>query len=108
MPADRQVPLEAAAELLLGLLRRTHLSTAADVAGVVADQALTIGATDTTMYLVDPEQSTLMPLSSVCRALPIRASRPRARSCVTISSPTAFQPPSAARENCWPFRVTRP
>src|SRR3954447_18108993 len=56
--ADR----DPAARLLAGLLRRTHLSTAADLPGVVADEARKIGAVDVALYLVDYEQSVLLPL----------------------------------------------
>ena len=53
---------EVVADLLQGLLRRTHLSAPSDLAAVVADQAACLGATDVAVYLIDYEQSTLMPL----------------------------------------------
>jgi hypothetical protein len=52
----------AVAELLLELLRRTHLSAPSDVAAIVADQATSIGASDVVTYLVDYESRTLVPL----------------------------------------------
>jgi serine phosphatase RsbU (regulator of sigma subunit) len=58
----------AIAELILGLLRRTHLSTAAELAEVVADEAAGIGAHDVVMYLIDLEQGTLVPLPSPAAA----------------------------------------
>src|SRR4051794_11847653 len=51
-------------ELLLGLLRRTHLSTAAALPGIVAEEAATIGARDVAVYLIDHELEALMPLPS--------------------------------------------
>src|SRR4051812_36023399 len=54
----------AITELILGLLRRTHLSVAADLAEVVADQAASIGARDVVLYLIDVERGTLVPLPS--------------------------------------------
>jgi serine phosphatase RsbU (regulator of sigma subunit) len=59
---------EAISELILGLLRRTHLSTAAELAEIVADQAVSIGAREVVLYLVDLEQRTLMPLPSPATA----------------------------------------
>jgi serine phosphatase RsbU (regulator of sigma subunit) len=59
---------EAISELLLGLLRRTHLSTAAELAEVVADEAASIGARDVVLYLSDLEQETLVPLPSPAAA----------------------------------------
>jgi hypothetical protein len=55
---------EAIAKLILGLLRRTHLSVAAELAEVVADEAAAIGARDVVLYLIDLEQETLVPLPS--------------------------------------------
>jgi serine/threonine protein phosphatase PrpC len=49
-------------ELLNELLRRTHLSAPSDMDEVVADQAASIGASEVVVYLIDYEQSTLMPL----------------------------------------------
>src|SRR3954453_21318940 len=55
----------AFAELLLEVLRRTHLSTAADLAELVGDQAArSLGARDVVLYLIDHERNTLMPLPS--------------------------------------------
>jgi len=59
---------DAIARLILGLLRRTHLSTAADLAEVVADEAATIGARDVVVYLSDLEQEMLVPLPSPAAA----------------------------------------
>jgi serine phosphatase RsbU (regulator of sigma subunit) len=55
---------EAIAELILGLLRRTHLSVADELAEVVADEAAVIGARDVVLYVIDLEQETLVPLPS--------------------------------------------
>jgi subtilisin family serine protease len=52
----------AIAELLLGLLRRTHLSAPSELAAVVADEAASIGASDVVIYLIDYGHSTLVPL----------------------------------------------
>jgi hypothetical protein len=49
-------------ELLLELLRRTHLSSPADLAAVIADQATSIGARDVALYVIDYEQNMLVPL----------------------------------------------
>src|SRR4051794_8602508 len=57
-------------ELLHELLRRSHLSTPSDLAAVVADQAADAGAEDVALYLIDYEQSALVPL-------PDRAVEPR-------------------------------
>jgi serine phosphatase RsbU (regulator of sigma subunit) len=59
---------DAITKLILGLLRRTHLSTAADLAEVVADEAAGIGARDVVLYLIDLEQTTLVPLRSPSEA----------------------------------------
>ncbi|HZH24495.1 MAG TPA: PP2C family protein-serine/threonine phosphatase [Solirubrobacteraceae bacterium] len=56
MPADKMV-----LELLSGLLRRTHLSAPSDLAAVIAQQAKSIGAADVVLYLIDYEQSALVP-----------------------------------------------
>jgi Stage II sporulation protein E (SpoIIE) len=55
---------EAIAKLILGLLRRTHLSVAAELPEVVADEAASIGGRDVVLYLIDLEQETLVPLPS--------------------------------------------
>lgn len=49
-------------ELLLELLRRTHLSAPSDLPMVVAETAAQIGATDVVVYVIDYEQATLIPL----------------------------------------------
>jgi hypothetical protein len=54
---DRQV-----VDLLSELLRRTHLSAPSDLAGVVAEQARSIGAEDLVLYLIDYELRELVPL----------------------------------------------
>ena len=59
---------EAITELLLGLLRRTHLSAPAELAEVVADQAASIGAQDVVLYVIDLEQRKLVPLPSPAAA----------------------------------------
>jgi hypothetical protein len=67
VPSEASRPLvsdEAIAKLILGLLRRTHLSVAAELAEVVADEAASIGARDVVLYLIDLEQETLVPLPS--------------------------------------------
>jgi hypothetical protein len=50
-------------ELVNGLLRRTHLSSPSDLADIIAEQAASIGARDVALYLIDYEQTALMPLS---------------------------------------------
>jgi hypothetical protein len=52
------------AKLLLGLLRRTHLSSASDLARVVAEEATAIGAGDVALYLIDYEQAKLVPVDT--------------------------------------------
>src|SRR4051794_29962753 len=54
--------VDAAAQLLAELLRRSHLSAPADLPGIVADQARTIGAVGVDLSLIDYEMSTLLPL----------------------------------------------
>lgn len=44
------------------VLRRTHLSAAADLAALVAEEARLIGARSCVLYLVDPEETALMPV----------------------------------------------
>src|SRR5438552_3089011 len=53
-----------AATLLEGLLRRTHLSAPGDLPAVVADEARSIGAEAVDLYLIDYDQSRLVPLAS--------------------------------------------
>jgi hypothetical protein len=55
---------EAVAELFQELLRRTHLSATDDVADIVAEQAASVGASDVTVYLIDYEQASLVPVST--------------------------------------------
>jgi Stage II sporulation protein E (SpoIIE) len=66
MSADPRHPAEAAADpvgaLMLGLMRRTHMSTPSDTAAVVADEAAAIGAGDVDVLLIDYEQDVLVPL----------------------------------------------
>src|SRR4051794_41607854 len=67
IPSEANRPLvsdEAIAKLILGLLRRTHLSVAGELAEVVADEAAVIEARDVVLYLIDLEQQTLLPLAS--------------------------------------------
>jgi serine/threonine protein phosphatase PrpC len=49
-------------ELLHELLRRSHLSIPSDLATIVADQAAEADARDVVVYLIDYEQSVLVPL----------------------------------------------
>src|SRR4051812_39979896 len=65
MPGESAQPSEAGrdpsgCQMVFGLLRRTHMSTAADLAQIVADEAGSIGARDVAMYLVDHEQGLLL------------------------------------------------
>ena len=53
-----------AGEMLQEILRRTHLSSAPDLAGVFADEARRIGIDPLVMYLLDHEQRRLMPVPS--------------------------------------------
>jgi hypothetical protein len=53
-----------AAELLSGLLHRTHLSAPRDLAALVDEEARTVGAQRAEIYLIDYEQSALVPLPS--------------------------------------------
>jgi hypothetical protein len=48
--------------MLERLLHRTHLSAASDLASIVAEEARTIGANGVVLYLVDYEQTTLVPV----------------------------------------------
>jgi hypothetical protein len=52
----------AVAELLSELLRRTHLSAPADLPGLVAEEARTIGAQAVELYVIDYDQQRLLPL----------------------------------------------
>jgi len=64
-PLTEQPHIEISAGALVmfeRLLRRTHLSGAADIAGIVAEEARSIGAEALVLYLVDYEQETLVPV----------------------------------------------
>jgi Stage II sporulation protein E (SpoIIE) len=52
------------AELLQGVLERSHLSTAGDIATVVAEEAEAIGAAPVVLYVIDYAQRTLVPAPS--------------------------------------------
>lgn len=52
----------ASAQMFTGLLAATHLSRPDDVAGVVAENAAAIGARTVVLYLVDYEQTVLVPV----------------------------------------------
>jgi hypothetical protein len=74
--ADRHGPAScearlAVADLLLELLRRTHLSAPSDIPAIVADQAASIGAVDVVMYLIDYEHLMLVPLPGVGSGVPV-------------------------------------
>src|SRR3954465_9186892 len=51
-----------AGEMLQEVLRRTHLSSAPDLATVVAEEGQTIGADPLVLYVVDHEQQRLTPV----------------------------------------------
>jgi Stage II sporulation protein E (SpoIIE) len=58
-----QIEFETGALAMLErLLRRTHLSGAADLATIVAEEARAVGADGLVLYLVDYEQTTLVPV----------------------------------------------
>lgn len=65
-------PLDDAAivRMLHGFLRRTHLSTAADIADVTAEASAAIGARDVEVRLIDYEQTALVALPRAGRAVP--------------------------------------
>ena len=46
------------------LLRRTHLSAARDVAGIVAEEARIIGVANLVVYLIDYEHRLLVPVAA--------------------------------------------
>ncbi len=52
----------SAGMMLMEVLRRTHLSAPHDLSSVVAEEARAIGITDVVMYLVDYEQTVLVPV----------------------------------------------
>lgn len=62
-PAD-----EAAAAGIMGLLAVTHLTPAGELADAVARHAAPLGAQDVVLYLVDYEQSALVPVPSATSA----------------------------------------
>lgn len=64
---------EQVLELLHELLRRSHMSAPSDLALITADQARSIGARDVVLYLIDYEQSALVPVpgDAVGRATPL-------------------------------------
>jgi len=51
-----------AGEMLQEVLRRAHLVSAPELAAVVAEEALTIGAQPLVLYLLDREQKLLVPV----------------------------------------------
>src|SRR5215207_2406070 len=51
-----------ASGMLLEVLRRTHLSAAPDLARVVADEARALGVEPLVLYLLDYEQTCLVPV----------------------------------------------
>jgi serine/threonine protein phosphatase PrpC len=53
---------EEVVELLHELLRRSHMATPSDLPLLVADQAQSIGAREVVLYLIDYEQSALVPV----------------------------------------------
>jgi Stage II sporulation protein E (SpoIIE) len=65
MPDDDATDLESrAGRALLEVLRRTHLSAAADLATVLAEEARTLGIDSLVLYLIDYEQKLLVPVPS--------------------------------------------
>lgn len=69
-PTARDPDDAAIVRLLHGFLRRTHLSTPADVAMITAEQAAGIGAREVEVYLVDYAQEVLVALPQPGRATP--------------------------------------
>jgi hypothetical protein len=51
-----------AAQMFVDVLAATHLSRPSDLPGLLAQNAMTIGVTDVLMYLIDYEQSLLVPV----------------------------------------------
>jgi hypothetical protein len=100
--ADAALPAEAVNDLLLGLLRRTHLSTPSGLAAAVCEQAASIGATEVGLYLVDYEQSVLVPVPGSAAAGPplsvAGTMAGRAFSSTTIIRTSAERP---GRERLW-------
>jgi Stage II sporulation protein E (SpoIIE) len=65
MADHQQIDISAGALAMFErLLRRTHLSGAADLAAVVAEEARAIGAEALVLYVVDYEQEALIPVPS--------------------------------------------
>jgi hypothetical protein len=65
---------QQAADLLEGLLKRSHLSRPSDVGTVVVEELIrTLGATSVVVYMVNHEYTSLMPLAS--KASPTRAAQ---------------------------------
>src|SRR3954454_5823640 len=62
MNSDRAEIQRLAGEMLQEVLRRTHLSSAPDLAAVVAEEGRTIGADPLVLYVVDHEQQRLTPV----------------------------------------------
>src|SRR5215204_4186505 len=62
MNGDSAETERLASVLLQEVLRRTHLSSAADLATVFAEEARTIGVERLVVYLVDFEQKWLLPV----------------------------------------------
>jgi hypothetical protein len=60
-PSDPGIDARVA-HMLQEVLRRTHLSAAADLATIVAEEARALGAGAVLLYLIDYEQRLLMPL----------------------------------------------
>ncbi len=60
--ADHPPEDAGALAMFESLLRRTHLSTPAELAGIVAAEARYVGAQAVVLYLADLEQTTLVPL----------------------------------------------
>jgi serine phosphatase RsbU (regulator of sigma subunit) len=62
MHGDASEIQRLAGEMLQEVLRRTHLSSAPDLATVVAEEGRTIGADPLVLYIVDHEQQRLTPV----------------------------------------------
>jgi serine/threonine protein phosphatase PrpC len=61
-PPTRPIDQRAIEQLLLALLRRSHLSAPSDIAAAIAEEAERVGATEVAIYLADYEQTVLVPL----------------------------------------------
>jgi serine phosphatase RsbU (regulator of sigma subunit) len=64
LPGESAGIAPLAGELLQEILRRTHLSSAPDLASVVAEEARLIGVDPLKIYLLDHEQKHLIPVPS--------------------------------------------